>query len=805
MKKKEESTIGAIDRLILPTDVLILPVNELGAEFCSRAKCNDNDFAISRPRSRTSVKVIDMEAATLLEEFRKPQNILEAVVKYSLKRKVDPEEVLNNAFPLLRFLRESRLLVPVQSEEANQIEASIPIGTLVDNFEVIECVQVLTDIEVYQVKDHKENLYALKILRQLNNKRALRSLERESAILMHLDGTYNPKLAKVGWYQEKRYLVMEWCSGETASIIAGDIRQSSGRKELLDYCYKILEAFAGLHAQGIIHGDIHPRNILFDEDKNVKVLDFGLTRFDQELEHLKESTRGGVGFYFEPEYAKLYLLNKNSKPTSKKGEQYALGALLYLLLTGRHYLDFSLVKMEMFRQISEELPMSFDSRGIDPWPDVEIILTKALNKNPEKRFSNVAEFAHQLQSVLENGYEEKKPKYNIKPIHEEEFLNTILRRYSNIGTLISKGLPDSPSCSVNFGAAGIAYMFYRISCLRNDPLLLSTADIWINRAKIDSEEKSAFYNHELGITENVIGPVSLYHTITGVHCVQALISQAMGDFHSLSHAINQFIIASQKNCNNLDLTLGRSSILIGCSLLLDSIPLDGSVDSTPLINLGKNISEGIWSQINTYRAIKECNELTWLGMAHGWAGILYAELRWCQALGITPNAEVEERLWQLAEYAETKGRGVCWKRREGFASGDNVAWPGWCHGTAGYVHLWTTAYSMYGDAKYINLAEKSAWHTWTELDKTSSNLCCGLSGQSYALINIYKYTGDKKWLERARKIGNIAINGIGSYNLRNHSLYKGDVGVALLAEELSNPEYACMPLFESEQSLQIFR
>lgn len=232
--------------------------------------------------------------------------------------------------------------------------------------------------------------------------------------------------------------------------------------------------------------------------------------------------------------------------------------------------------------------------------------------------------------------------------------------------------------------------------------------------------------------------------------------------------------------------------MIGCAQLLNSIPFDGLVDTQPLLELGQKVVQGIWSEINTYASIQDCKELKWLGMAHGWAGILYATLQWSQAIGASPALEVQERLWELASLAEPKGRGICWRR----SPGDPMSWTGWCHGTAGYVHLWTLAYKAYGDSSFLDLAEKSAWHTWTELNRNCSNLCCGLAGQSYALLNIYKYTRDKEWLERARIIGEKAILDITSPRLRSHSLYKGDVGIALLTADLSNPEYACMPLFE---------
>ncbi|WP_142320594.1 lanthionine synthetase LanC family protein [Bacillus cereus] len=773
-------------------------------------ECHDDDFTISRPRSRTSAKVIDSEAAKLLEEFRSPKNILEAVLNYSLLRRLDPEEVLNNAFPLLSHLREKQLLVPVQSEESGQIDSSLIVGTWVGEWEVLHCVQVLSDIEVYQVRNENGVLSALKVARKGRHQETInRVLDREAAIMRHLDGTYNPVLYEMGTHNGNRYLVMEWCSGKTASEATEELRNSSsGNTELrlLNLGFQILEAYAALHAQGVVHADVHPRNLLIKENGAVKIIDFGLARFSELAGDFKEPGRGGVGVYFEPEYAQAYLLGKKSPVANMLGEQYALGALLYLLLTGRHYLNFSLEKTKMFRQILEDSPLPFANFGREFCMEVEGILFRALSKNPRERFPSVAVFAQHLNAASS----EMEKRYvgivgsnyciNSNQVLDKELLETMLQRYGTSSTLISSGLSLAPTCSVAFGAAGIAYMFYRVACLRNDPLFLSTADLWVNLARRHSDSTTAFNSYDLNITKKAIGPVSLYHTVSGVHCVQALISSAMGDFVSLSTAIKQFVTSSRQPCENLDLTIGRSSTLIGCALLMEAIPTVSSVDKTPLLDLGHDIVDSIWSQIDEYKPIKQCRELTWLGIAHGWAGVLYATLRWCHAIGIAPRAEIAERIWQLMSCAEPDGHGVGWKRREGHAPGDNELTMGWCHGTAGYVHLLTLAYEMYKDPKLIRLAEMAAWHTWANLDRTSGNLCCGLSGQSYALLNLYKYTRDKDWLDRARKIGERAIAKVSSPSLRRHSLYKGDVGIALLTADLSYPELACMPLFESENS-----
>ena len=120
------------------------------------------------------------------------------------------------------------------------------------------------------------------------------------------------------------------------------------------------------------------------------------------------------------------------------------------------------------------------------------------------------------------------------------------------------------------------------------------------------------------------------------------------------------------------------------------------------------------------------------------------------------------------------------------------------------VHLWTLAHELLKDERYLLLAEKSAWYAW-EAESQIGNLCCGLSGQAYASLKLHQHTAEKAWLHRAQAqaqkaatvIGEMpAGNGYEQLVVRAESLYKGELGVAVLAADLENPEFALMPFFD---------
>src|SRR5262249_61715876 len=120
--------MAATDPLVLPRDLLIIPVTELSDEVRRQFDCADTDYAVTRPHARTRSQIIDAAGAELLEEFRKPKTIVEAILAYTRARQVDPEETLERSFPFLCGLGRARFLVPADSPEANRIEPTLAAG-----------------------------------------------------------------------------------------------------------------------------------------------------------------------------------------------------------------------------------------------------------------------------------------------------------------------------------------------------------------------------------------------------------------------------------------------------------------------------------------------------------------------------------------------------------------------------------------------------------------------------------------------------------------------------------------------------
>lgn len=801
--------------MVLPVDLLVLPIKDLPENVRQQVQGEEGDYALTRPNSRIPSRIIDAAAADLLKEFRNPITIVDAVIRYSRARKVNPERILEEAFPMLERLAVSQLLVPSSSEEAKQILPSLEVPSRFMEFEVFRCVQALNDTELYQLRSEDGQYTALKLGRANAPAHARKMFDREAAMLARLAGQSSPRLLRNDTTESgQRYLLMEWCAGRDCATVTAPLRRqpaAEGRPRLLAICSAILGAYSRLHEKNVIHSDIHQRNILVDDADQVRLIDFGFARISGIESEFRQAQRAGVAYFFEPEYARSVLRNLAPPASSAAGEQYALAALLYFILTGNHYLEFSLEKHEMLRQIEEDSPLPFVRRSVLPWPEVEQVLGRALSKRAIERFATVSEFASALAAI--NRQQSGAAEEVIAPASTpdaQSMLRSVLVRVDVGAGLFASGLEAAPRSSVTYGSAGIAYALYRIACSRDDCRLLAAADLWATRSAQEVERSDAFYNSDIDITPEIVGRISPYHTASGIYLVQVLIAKAQGDLLTQQIALENFLVAArQAPCENLDVTLGRSGTLLGAAFLLNAISGCKYLDLTALITFGNDVLRNIWAELDTFPPIRECKQISYSGAAHGWAGILFATLNWCKVSGAPLPHYLQDRLEQLLRMADHSGRCTRWKwsiRQINSSPSSGAYMAGWCNGSAGFVYLWALAYQMLGRPEYASLAHGAAFDSW-ESENQIGNLCCGYAGQAYALLNIYKHNDDKVWLYRAQTLAQRAARSIldmpsgGAFQdliLRPDSLYKGELGVAILAEELNRPSFAVMPFFEVE-------
>lgn len=778
---------------VLPENVHFTPVAELPETLKAKFEYEEGDVVLTFDHSRNTSKVIDADVAELLREFTSPKPLVEGIFRYAVMHKLKPQEVLDHSFMMLAQLRGEGFLVDADGDlSSKQMPDIFEPGDCFLDYEIVSKIQSISDTEVYKIK--KEGVfYVLKLLKTSGPEKYLMlNYEREVAILRHLEGIHTPALVEYGEWEGNHYMVMEWCKGASCDEVSEKYRNLTDPDNLyhlLAIICNILEAYSFIHKKGVVHSDIHPRNVLVTEEGNVKIIDFGISSFDGAPEN---AARGGVGFFFEPEYA-LSVVNRTIQPpASFLGEQYGLSALLYQLLTGKQYLNFSLEKEVVFKQIAENPPIPFSCYDLDIDPGIEKAIFRGLSKNPADRFPSISEFADCFL-MIKKRIERQKPALEATKYSKAAFNEALMGRLGWDGPLIDKGLQLPPTCSVNYGAAGIAYMFYRLACLKNDPDLLALADVWINRAHAFlKDEDRAFFSKEIEITPETVGHTSIYHSASGVYLVQALISKAMGDLNGFYNAVSGFVAEASKPCENLDVTVGLSSNLIGCTLLWDLLRSEKALQRE-VKKLGNQSQQQIWNILDGYPAIAEDNPLVYRGIAHGWAGVLYATLLWSHRSGGPLPKQFHTRLDQLIDLRIEENGYLRWN----LTNNSDESWPGWCHGAAGYAFLWMLLYNVTAEKRYLTFAQQSVrYFLENDLEDLNGSLCCGMSGQAYALLSIYRTTQDEYYLKEAKALARRILRHAYSPLMRNNSLYKGDVGAAVLFAELEKPMDSRMPLFE---------
>ncbi len=274
-----------------------------------------------------------------------------------------------------------------------------------------------------------EAVVALKLLHlSLLGRRGALRFEREGAILAKLTHPNIAHLLDAGVSEEGQpYLVLELVDGVRIDDYCNTRRLSiEQRLALFDH---VLAAVAHAHNHLVIHRDIKPNNILVKADGTVKLLDFGIARLLQDQTEADAITQDGQQA-LTPQFAAPEQINSGEITTAT--DVYALGVLLYVLLTGGHPTAAgSASSAEVLRGTLDTAPAPLSKALADANAsphlaeqrhtttaqlrrqfdhDLESIVAKALRKNPAQRYATVGAFADDLRRRREHWPVHARPK-----------------------------------------------------------------------------------------------------------------------------------------------------------------------------------------------------------------------------------------------------------------------------------------------------------------------------------------------------------------------------------------------------------
>ena len=263
--------------------------------------------------------------------------------------------------------------------------------------------------EVYKAHDTRlDRTVAIKVLpEELSDNAELRErFEREARAISSLNHPHICTLYDVGCEDGVDFLVMEYLEGET---LADRLQRGALRlDEALRYAIQIADALDNAHRHGIVHRDLKPGNIMLTEAGAI-LLDFGLA-----------SLRQGYG-----EQASLSSVSTRVKPLTEKGailgtfqymapeqlegleadsrtDVFAFGAVVYEMLTGKRAFEGE-SQASLIAAILEREPTPLSSLQPMTPQALERTITKALAKEPDRRWQDVGDFGSELQWISEGG------------------------------------------------------------------------------------------------------------------------------------------------------------------------------------------------------------------------------------------------------------------------------------------------------------------------------------------------------------------------------------------------------------------
>ncbi len=227
---------------------------------------------------------------------------------------------------------------------------------------------------------------AVKVLpAQFTNTEAMRArFQQEAEIIATLEHPAIVPIYDYGEFQNQPFIVMRYMAG--GSLAERVHRGGLEIEETTQILSRISSALDRAHDQGIIHRDLKPGNILFDQYGDAYLSDFGIARLTEASLQLTGGGAIGTPAYMSPE--QVY----GDRPVDGRSDIYALGVILFEMLTGTVPYEADTPAKLMMKHILEPVP-----RILTVKPDLpqgcDALLERAMAKEPDQRFTKASEFA----------------------------------------------------------------------------------------------------------------------------------------------------------------------------------------------------------------------------------------------------------------------------------------------------------------------------------------------------------------------------------------------------------------------------
>ncbi len=280
---------------------------------------------------------------------------------------------------------------------------TLSAGTRLGPYEILSPLGIGGMGEVYKAKDTRlDRTVAVKVLPESVDSGAerLRRFEQEARSASALNHPNIVTIHDVGRTNGRSWIAMELVEGASLrQLVAGGALPV---KRALAIGTQIAEGLARAHVSGIVHRDLKPENIMVTGDGLVKILDFGLAKAVapessgmSQVATATQQTEAGIVLgtvgYMSPEQA-------TGRPVDHRSDQFALGAILYEMTTGRRAFQAPSTVETLSKILREEPEPIARVRPDVPEPLVWIV-ERCLAKEPEERYQSTRDLARDLAGV----------------------------------------------------------------------------------------------------------------------------------------------------------------------------------------------------------------------------------------------------------------------------------------------------------------------------------------------------------------------------------------------------------------------
>ena len=237
---------------------------------------------------------------------------------------------------------------------------------------------------------------AVKVLRQeyMHDPDLVRRFKNESKAISLLNHPNIVKVYDVSVNDDLQYIVMEYVDGMTLREYLNQRGGKLTNRETVHFISQILKALEHAHANGVVHRDIKPQNIMLLDNGQLRMMDFGIARISRAENQLLSGKAMGSVHYISPEQAK-------GDETDCTSDIYSVGVMMYEMLSGHLPFDADDMVEVAIKQISDK-PKSLHEIAPEVPNALVEITEKAMAKLPQNRYASAREMLDALDAYVQN-------------------------------------------------------------------------------------------------------------------------------------------------------------------------------------------------------------------------------------------------------------------------------------------------------------------------------------------------------------------------------------------------------------------